>query len=313
MGPPSKSDSEDKLTLLDAGGNSALGSRLSQQDQYTILLPKQTPSNTKETLLFLGVYDGHVTSHVALHAKQHLHRLILESPDIRTGNYEKAIEDAVQQEEKLLLEQFQAGNEVFGKSGSTFSLCLVNLTDGVLVVGNLGDSHVLLAEQHSTGWEVKRITKAHKPGSDTEKERIKEAGGVVNRELGSPRLGALNMSRALGDLQYKAPLINSDEPFSLEQEIAGFNPDKQQGDLLSSRPSISRIKLKESGKYIVILTTDGVTDEMEDRMILDHVVAHWNYGTRAEGVAGKIATEAAARPMSDNATCVCAFIDGRMQ
>jgi serine/threonine protein phosphatase PrpC len=173
----------------------------------------------------------------------------------------------------------------------------------------------------------KRITKAHKPGSEAEKERIKEAGGVVNRELGSPRIGipsfsyhavqllmlagALNMSRALGDLQYKAPLINAEEPFSLEQEIAGFNPNKEQGDLLSNRPSVSRIELKEDGKYIVILTTDGVTDEMTDRRILDRVVAHWNYGTRAEGVAGKITTEATAGPMSDNATCVCAFIYGR--
>jgi hypothetical protein len=43
---------------------------------------------------------------------------------------------------------------VFGKSGSTFSLCLVDLTDGVLIVGNLGDSHVLLAEHYPTGWEV---------------------------------------------------------------------------------------------------------------------------------------------------------------
>ncbi|KAH3190738.1 hypothetical protein KXV92_003191 [Aspergillus fumigatus] len=285
MGPLSSSASGDKLALKGAGGNSALGSRPSQQDQYTILLPAQIPFKTEKTLLFLGVYDGHVTSDVSLHAKQHFHRLILESPDIQAGSYEKAIEGAVQKEDQLLLDQFRAGNEVFGKSGSTFSVCLVDLTDGVLVVGNLGDSHVLLGEHYPNGWEVQRITKAHKPGSDTEKERIKEAGGVVNRELGSPRIGALNMSRALGDLQYKAPLINADEPFSLEQEIAGFNPDKEQGDLLSNRPAISRIELKEDRKYIVILTTDGVTDEMEDRRILDQVVAHWNYGTRAEGVA----------------------------
>jgi hypothetical protein len=43
---------------------------------------------------------------------------------------------------------------VFGKSGSTFGVCLVNLTEGILVVGNLGDSHVLLAEDHPNGWEV---------------------------------------------------------------------------------------------------------------------------------------------------------------
>ncbi|GFF38336.1 hypothetical protein IFM51744_03765 [Aspergillus udagawae] len=311
MGPLSSSTSDDKLTLKDVGGNSALGSRPSQQDQYTILLPAQNPFKTEKTLLFLGVYDGHVTSDVALHAKHHLHRLILESPDIQSGNYEKAIEDAVQKEDKLLLDQFNAGNEVFGKSGSTFCVCLVNLTDGVLVVGNLGDSHVLLAEHYPKGWEVNRVTKAHKPGSEAERERIKEAGGVVNRELGSPRIGALNMSRALGDLQYKAPLINAEEPFSLEQEIAGFNPDKEQGNLLSNRPDISRIELKEDRKYIIILTTDGVTDEMEDRRILDRVVAHWNYGTQAEGVAGKITTEATGGPMSDNATCVCAFIYGR--
>lgn len=46
---------------------------------------------------------------------------------------------------------------MFGKSGSTFSVCLVDLTDGVLVVGNLGDSHVLLGEHYPNGWEVVSI------------------------------------------------------------------------------------------------------------------------------------------------------------
>jgi hypothetical protein len=32
-------------------------------------------------------------------------------------------------------------------SGSTAAICLINLTEGELVVSNLGDSHVLLAER----------------------------------------------------------------------------------------------------------------------------------------------------------------------
>ncbi|EAW13228.1 PP2C family serine/threonine-protein phosphatase [Aspergillus clavatus NRRL 1] len=303
--------SPDKIILRSAGAASAQGSRPSQQDQYTLILPRQISTESGKNILCSAVYDGHVTADVAIHARENLPRFILDSPDLQTGQYENVIESATKQEEALLWKEFKGGNEVCGESGSTLAVCLLDLTDGVLVVGNLGDSHVLLCEQQTKKpWEVHRITKAHKPGSRTERSRIEEAGGVINQEFGSPRLGSLNMSRALGDLQYKEPLINAARPFSVEQEIAGFKAGQDQGDLLSRLPSIERRELSRDRQYVLLVTSDGVTDEMEDRAVLNRVIAHLGHGLEAREVAGKLVTEATNRPLSDNATCVCVVMDG---
>jgi serine/threonine protein phosphatase PrpC len=47
-------------------------------------------------------------------------------------------------------------------SGSTVALCLVNLTKGVIVIGNVGDSHIFLARRDEGSefitWQV-RLTR----------------------------------------------------------------------------------------------------------------------------------------------------------
>lgn len=44
-------------------------------------------------------------------------------------------------------------------SGSTVALCLVNLTKGVMVIGNVGDSHIFLARRDEGSefitWQVR--------------------------------------------------------------------------------------------------------------------------------------------------------------
>jgi protein phosphatase 1A len=65
---------------------------------------------------------------------------------LQSGDYERAIADAVRDEDELLLKAFQQGTEIFAEAGSTLAVCLLNLTRAVLVVGNLGDTHILLGE-----------------------------------------------------------------------------------------------------------------------------------------------------------------------
>jgi serine/threonine protein phosphatase PrpC len=48
------------------------------------------------------------------------------------------------------LESFKYESTEPAISGSTVAVCLMNLTKGELVVANLGDSHVILAERDPT-------------------------------------------------------------------------------------------------------------------------------------------------------------------
>ena len=76
--------------------------------------------------------------------------------------------------------------------GSTAALALVDAKRGFVVVGDLGDSHVVLAEKNSErkgDWKAKCLSYAQKPWSKEERERIHDAGGKLNRIYGETRLG----------------------------------------------------------------------------------------------------------------------------
>ncbi len=118
------------------------------------------------------------------------------------------------------------------------------------------------------------------------------------------------MSRGLGDLQYKTPLMNAPRCFSLEQERAGYVQGNEQGDLLSNQPYLARVPLHKDHRYILVLTTDGVTDELDDKSIMRMLAKLREQGVSADEAAKSVVAEVASRPMSDNATCVCHFIDG---
>jgi hypothetical protein len=83
---------------------------------------------------------------VAQYANRHLKRFLFESPAFQAGRYEDAVREAISKEESSLLESFRDGDHEFAVSGSTVSLAIVNLTKGILVAGNLGDSSILMGQ-----------------------------------------------------------------------------------------------------------------------------------------------------------------------
>ena len=86
------------------------------------------------------------TALVSDHASRDLHALIAKQPEFDVGDYEGAIKGALAQEDATLLDSKIDSAEAT-QSGSTVAICLINLTKGDLVVANLGDSHVMLAER----------------------------------------------------------------------------------------------------------------------------------------------------------------------
>lgn len=84
---------------------------------------------------------------VAEHASKRVHRLLAKRPEFHQRDYAAAIRGALADEDGLLLESLQHDSGELAVSGSTAAVCVLNLTKGELVVSNLGDSHVILAER----------------------------------------------------------------------------------------------------------------------------------------------------------------------
>ncbi|KAK9543930.1 hypothetical protein V6Z77_010056 [Aspergillus fumigatus] len=289
------------------GGASAQGTRPSQQDQYMITPPQEIPKMTiHDELAIFAVFDGHGSRKVAQHAKRHISELLFEGDALQAGRFEDAIRQAIQKEEETLLEECQEGEDKFAISGSTVSVVIVNLNNGVMV-------HVLMGECDITGQleTAHRLTQDHKPENPKEKERIEDAGGVVNYASETARIGALNMSRALGDLQYKNPLNNDTMgPSTAGQEIAAMTPSIEQGSFVSSEPSIIRVDLRQDRRYILALTTDGVTNVLKDSVIINEIKTRHEGGLGVQQVADELVRGVTQGERRDNATCIAVFLDG---
>ncbi|KAB8239206.1 hypothetical protein ETB97_012012 [Aspergillus alliaceus] len=308
------------IAIQDAGASSHIGSRQAQQDKYTLLLPPDFPTKSPDELAFFAVYDGHGSSMVSSHANENIRRFLQESEELGAGRYEEAIREVILREERALLEGFSGGEEKFSTTGSTAAMALVNLTRGFMVVGNLGDSGVLIGDYDYSGngldegeeaGNIRCSTKAHKPGDSSEKARIVDAGGRVNTDSGSERIGTLNMSRALGDLQYKEPLINSGTgPLNEAQERACISSSIEQQNLLSNEPFVTQVNLNDGSQHVVVLATDGVTDALTDDAIINGILMCYRSGLSATESSEDMAGTAASLPGSDNATCIAVFIDG---
>ena len=70
------------------------------------------------------------------------------------------------------------------------------ITDTEIYCANSGDSRCVL----SSNGKAIELSVDHKPDLPTEKERIERAGGFVEDNRVK---GVLNLSRSLGDLEYK--------------------------------------------------------------------------------------------------------------
>lgn len=74
--------------------------------------------------------------------------------------------------------------------------CVALMADNKIIVANAGDSRAVVCQK---GKDI-ALSKDHKPDDDVEKRRIQAAGGFVEENRVK---GILNLSRSLGDLEYK--------------------------------------------------------------------------------------------------------------
>lgn len=129
-------------------------------------------------------------------------------------------------------------------SGCTAVCALIRGDD--LIVANAGDSRCVL----SRGGKAIALTHDHKPNDPEEFERISRAGGFVADGRVN---GSLNLSRALGDLEYK--------------QTAGLSPEEQ---MVTANPEIKQEKLQPEDEFL-ILACDGIWDVLSNQDAVDFV------------------------------------------
>lgn len=206
-----------------------------------------------ETALF-AVFDGHGGAEVAKFCSKNFGNELKKSAEYKEGKYEAALkrtfllmdEILVTPEGQKQLKSFvdkepSGGNE--SNAGCTANVILIK--DKKIYIANSGDSRSLL---YKNG-KVTRLSEDHKPDNEIEKQRISNAGGFI---IDGRVNGNLNLSRAIGDLEYK--------------KNPKLKPDEQ---LISAMPDVKVIPLEED--CFILMGCDGVWEILSDDEICKFV------------------------------------------
>ncbi|KAF8647138.1 hypothetical protein AX16_006969 [Volvariella volvacea WC 439] len=172
--------------------------------------------------------------------------------------------------------------------GSTVLVALTDPDESNLWVASLGDCRAVLGFKQLWGWEVMLLSGYHNASDPFEEERIRnehpnEHECIVDERI----LGALAVTRAIGDCMFKLPLVYTNKVFKNHE--VGYSAAVGLGEYLARNhtpPYVSNYAevqhidlrstlLKDCPKYLV-MCTDGLADLYEDLGIeLDQMGKTW--------------------------------------
>lgn len=214
---------------------------------------------TQDCAIF-GVFDGHGGPEVAKYVEKHFCEELLKNENFKKGIMDKALSETFLKMDELLqtpegnkeLMSIKSGGNVdddvgYGAesfAGCTANVCLIYKDD--MYVANAGDSRCVLCSKGN----VVEMSIDHKPDQEAEKERIIKAGGYVMQGRVNSNL---NLSRAIGDLEYKR---NKSKP--VEEQ------------LIIAVPDVKQRKLTADDEFI-LMGCDGIWETMSTPDIIKFI------------------------------------------
>lgn len=232
-----------------------------------------------------GVFDGHGGKEVAQYVKVHFSKELIANKSYQAGNLKKGLQENFFRMDAMLVEpegktelkklakkskedddknssneknkQMELFKQMFDRrsqedcdialmTGCTASVCVVDEENMKLWFANAGDSRSIICKNGV----AYPMSIDHKPDLEVEKNRIYKADGFVSD--GRVK-GNLNLSRSLGDLEYK-----QNTKLSAEDQMITANPDIVCEALT---PDVD----------FIILACDGVWDCLTNQEICDIV------------------------------------------
>ena len=189
--------------------------------------------------MLFAVFDGHGGKEVAEYAKAEFKKVLMEQPDFKTKDYEKALVKAFMElDANLKKEEFSVD------TGATS--CVVLITKDFIYCANAGDSRAVL----KCGTTAVGLSEDHKPDNAMELARIEKSGHIVEESRVD---GNLALSRAFGDYQYKDSLT--------------LSPENQ---AVTADPDIVKRARSSEDKFI-LLACDGIWDCMSNERCVEYV------------------------------------------
>lgn len=216
------------------------------------------------------MFDGHGGNQVAEWVRDNFVKEMVKLRSYKDGDYKTALRETFIRMDELLMtpmvkkelqkyttdkndEGGMAGIAGFSASqdpdianavGCTACVCI--LTKDEVICANSGDSRGVLSRK---GVAV-ALSHDHKPDNPEEKERITKAGGFVEENRVK---GMLNLSRALGDLEYK-----------LDSDLA------VEDQMITCVPDIHVEKIDKHAEFLII-ACDGIWDCLSNQDAVDFV------------------------------------------
>ena len=157
---------------------------------------QQTDDEKDLEYAFFGIFDGHGGREAAQFAKDNLMEYITKNSKFWADDDDtvlRAIREGFMETQKAMWKDLpnwrKTASGLPSTAGTTASICFIKR--GKLFIGHVGDSGIILGERdpmNTTRWRSRRLTQDHKPESEAELSRIREAGGKVVSKSGVPRV-----------------------------------------------------------------------------------------------------------------------------
>lgn len=232
-----------------------------------------------------GIFDGHGGSEVAKFVKINFMKTLRENKDYKEGRFKEALEETFLNMDRRLLtpegkkELTEIRREEGMEGSESMAGCTANVSiihNGTVYCANAGDSRSIVYPP--TGFIP--LSTDHKPDDTIESERIQKAGGFIVEGRVN---GNLNLSRALGDLEYKR-----------EKNL------KEHEQMITAFPDVKSYKLKGDELFIV-MGCDGIWETLNEEQIGDFFRKNLSEGTPISTTVGafldaSLATDTTSKP-----------------
>jgi len=230
-------------------------------------------SNSKYGLF--GVFDGHSGTECSAFCAKQL------PEEIQKASIPLSNEDMVDISLRID-DKFRESSKNSGCTACYFiSTKGPRVGDFSLKVANVGDSRIIVGK--NGGAECISMTEDHKPSIPAERERIERCGGQVYQDRVD---GALAMSRAMGDFEYK----DNQSAGPLEQKVI-------------AKPDITTIVC--TNKDWVLVACDGVFEsKFSNEEVIQFVTVQMEETEDIAMVCCAVCDEALKRGSTDNITCM---------
>mmetsp|Transcript_57889 Transcript_57889/g.152424 ORF Transcript_57889/g.152424 Transcript_57889/m.152424 type:complete len:333 (-) Transcript_57889:73-1071(-) len=283
------------------GVHSIQNLRPEMEDAHRAVLAGQAEGGENRAPLgswsYFAVFDGHGGAHAAEFAGERLHSLLAEDCEALSKDPCEALRRAVARTEEQWL-SLASAEELM--DGTTAAVALVDKENSRVVVGNVGDSEILLGSRTAAGaTQFEALTKVHHlKRSESEAARITAAGGRVWRgRLGHPKINpqvlSLSISRAIGDLFFK------DEKYT-DGHASG----------LIAEPHIASVEVgrEEVTAQFLLIGCDGLWDTVTYDQAAEYIFRRLGEGDDPQAISEGLVHLARDAGSSDNITVMVVLL-----